>query len=332
MNMYRDTFGTFDTVYLGGGTPSILSLHHIEKILNTVQKNFILSSDTEITLEANPTDLTTNVPTSLIAMGVNRLSIGVQSFDKRVLTFLGRRHTAREARSALENARRAGFTNIGTDLIYGIPGQSIDQWKDTLDETLIYTPEHLSCYELTVAPETPLGRQQRTGTISLPGQEHQYALFITTSEVLEKAGYIHYEISNFAKNMKVLSRHNQKYWYHAPYLGLGPAAHSFAGNRRWWNHRSLSRYCTDTARGRRPVAETERLTTEQLRLEAFSLGLRTKSGINVNDFYARYNYDILLEKKHIVRRLMEEGFVEVANGRLYPTRHGMAIADSLSQL
>ncbi len=166
----------------------------------------------------------------------------------------------------------------------------------------------------------------------MPGDELQYEFFMKTSEFLDDAGYIHYEVSNFAKGKEHTSRHNQKYWDHSPYLGLGPAAHSFQWNQRWWNHCSLDQYLASINAGNLPVEETETLTMEQLRLEAFYLGLRTKRGIFLQDFKKNYHYDLLTEKKKILARLEEEGFISIQDGCLYPTLTGLAVADSLSMI
>ena len=164
----------------------------------------------------------------------------------------------------------------------------------------------------------------------MPGEDLQYEFFMKTSQFLVDAGYIHYEVSNFARNMSLASRHNQKYWNHTPYLGLGPAAHSFLGNKRWWNHRSLNRYQASIKAGETPVEETEILTMEQLRLEALSLGLRTKEGIRLQDFANQYHLDLLIEKKMILAKLQEEGLISIQDGCLHPTLTGLAVADSLS--
>jgi oxygen-independent coproporphyrinogen-3 oxidase len=330
MALYCGSFESFDTVYLGGGTPSVLSVNAVEEILTNIRKHFTVMPNSEITLEGNPQDLDMPMLTSLRDLGVNRLNIGVQSFSEDILSFLGRRHTADTARRALDNARRAGFTNIGIDLMYGIPGQDIRQWLATLDEALYHGPEHLSCYELTVETTTPLGKQLESGTISLPDEGLQAEFFINTSELLESSGYLHYEISNFAKDLTLLSRHNLKYWNHTPYLGLGPAAHSFVNNRRWWNHPSISRYIGDLDQGTPPVEATEHLTPDELKLEALYLGLRTRFGIDLAAFATAYGEDILSEKKDLIARLVDEGLVVVNRGRLLPTRRGMAVADALS--
>ena len=328
--MYPNRFNAFDTVYIGGGTPSLLSPQQLKDILTGLEKNFDFTSDPETTIEANPADLDRSLLESMRDMGVNRINIGIQSFEDGVLDFLSRRHSAKQAMSAIETSRKAGFQNIGLDLIYAVPGQDINSWLTTLKEAVAFSPEHLSCYQLTLAAKTPLGIRYQAGEFLMPGEELQYEFFVRTSEFLKDAGYIHYEVSNFARGTKYASRHNQKYWDHSPYLGLGPSAHSFRDNRRWWNHRSLEQYITEINAGILPVEETEILTTEQLRLEALYLGLRTKKGVSLHDFKTRYRYDLFAEKREILNKLQEEGFIAIRDGRLYPTQAGLAVADSLA--
>jgi oxygen-independent coproporphyrinogen-3 oxidase len=334
MKMYRTRFNPFDTVYIGGGTPSLLSPEQLESILISVKENFILISNPEITpeitIETNPADLNRSFLESMRKIGINRINIGVQSFDEKVLDFLGRRHSVRQAISAVEGSRKAGFHNIGLDLIYGVPAQDIGSWLDTLKQALVFSPEHISCYQLTLEAKTPLGIRYQVGEFTIPGEELQHEFFMKTSEFLEDAGYIHYEVSNFARGKEHTSRHNQKYWDHSPYLGLGPSAHSFQCNQRWWNHRSLDQYLAAINAGNLPVEETETLTMEQLRLEALYLGLRTKKGIFLQDFKNQYHYDLFTEKKRILAKLEEEGFISIEDGHLYPTQTGLAVADSLS--
>jgi len=323
-----------DTVYIGGGTPSLLSPQQLESILKRVRKNFDLISNTEITpeitIETNPADLDRSSLESMREIGINRINIGVQSFDEKVLSFLGRRHSVKQAVSAVEASRKARFHNIGLDLIYGVPEQDINSWLDTLKQAVAFSPEHISCYQLTLEAKTPLGIRCQAGEFSLPGEELQYEFFMKTSEFLKDAGYIHYEVSNFAKGPGCTSRHNQKYWDHSPYLGLGPSAHSFQCNRRWWNHRSLDQYLAVIKAGNLPFEETEILTMEQLRLEALYLGLRTKKGVSLQDFKNQYHYDLFKEKKKILSKLEEEGFISIQDGYLYPTQTGFAVADRLA--
>jgi oxygen-independent coproporphyrinogen III oxidase len=329
MEMVQGQWGAFDTLYLGGGTPSVLAISQVREVLTRIQENFALLPEAEISVEANPGDLDLMYAEGLCEAGVNRLTIGVQSFDQRVLDFLGRRHTVQHAEMAIEASRKAGLDNIGLDLIYGVPGQSLESWLSTLEQALRFEPEHLSCYQLTVEDRTPLGIKVQRGEIAAPGENLQHTFFMKTSEFLEHAGYIHYEVSNFAKDMTWASRHNQKYWDHTPYLGLGPAAHSFQTNRRWWNYRSLDQYVSDLKSGYRPVEEMETLTMEQLGLEALYLGLRTRKGIRLQDFSDRYHMDLWADKP-ILARLQEEELVSIRDGYLSPTRAGLAMADSLA--
>jgi oxygen-independent coproporphyrinogen-3 oxidase len=330
MATYRSRFNRFDTVYIGGGTPSLLSPQPLESILVRIRENFDLISKTEITMETNPADLNRSYLESIRKIGINRINIGVQSFDQEVLAFLGRRHSVRQAILAIEASKKAGFHNIGLDLIYGVPGQEIGSWLETLKQAVAFSPEHLSCYQFTLEAETPLGKRCQAGEFSIPGEELQYEFFIKTSQFLDGAGYVHYEVSNFAKGTEYPSRHNQKYWDHSPYLGLGPAAHSFQHNQRWWNYRSIDQYITGINAGNLPVEETEILTMEQLRLEALYLGLRTKKGVSLKDFKNQYGFDLFTEKEKVLNKLQEKGYLSIQDGHLYPTPTGLAVADSLS--
>ncbi len=330
MDMYSRKFSIFDTVYIGGGTPSLLHVQQLRDIFQKIEKSFVLPPNTEITIEANPADLDISFLKALQDMGVNRLNIGIQSFDRQILAFLERRHTAEQAIYAIEAARNAGFDNIGLDLIYGVPGQDMASWLDTLSVAVSFHPEHLSCYQLTLDADTSLGIRRQKGDFSLPGDDLQYDFFMKTADILKDAGYIHYEVSNFSRDMRFFSRHNQKYWNHTPYLGLGPGAHSFVKGQRWWNYRSLEKYITEIEAGKQPVQEMESLTMEQLQLEALYLGLRTKRGINISKFAGRYNCDLIAQKEKVLKRLQEEGLVAIQNGCLRPTLSGLAVADSLS--
>jgi oxygen-independent coproporphyrinogen-3 oxidase len=330
MAMYQETFTRFDTIYIGGGTPSLLAVKHFDSILSQIRNVFIVSPNTEITVEINPADTAREYLESLRQLGVNRLNVGVQSFDDAVLAFLKRRHSVHQAIDTIETALKAGFENIGIDLIYGVPGQDMTSWRDTVSRALSYELAHLSCYQLTIEAGTPLGLRHERGEIVFPNEDLQHAFFIKTSETLENAGYVHYEVSNFAKDMSLASQHNQKYWNHTSYLGLGPAAHSFTGHTRWWNHSSLDKYVRDIETGKPPISATEMLDREQLYLEALFLGLRTKRGIHLHNFFDRYGYDLMSEKSDALARLDKAGFIEIRNGYLQPTRTGLAVADTLA--
>ncbi len=332
MDFYREDFRHFDTLYIGGGTPSLLTAEDPSSLLEAVTTCFTLLPEAEITLEANPADLDRPYLHALQRLGINRLNIGIQSFDDNILRFLGRRHDRRQAVLAIEAAREAGFENLGLDLIYGVPGQECGPWIEDLRQALSFRPAHLSCYQLTMEPHTPLQMGHLKGDFALPDEDRLSDFFFRTSGALQEAGYLHYEVSNFAGNENLLSRHNQKYWRHAPYLGLGPSAHSFLGNKRWWNHRDVAAYGESVAHALPPREAEEVLTPDQLRLEAWLLGLRTMRGIDLNDFQRRYNYDVLTEKGEDLGPMVEKGLLEIRDGFLRPTLAGLAVADSLALL
>ncbi|GAB6267431.1 MAG: radical SAM family heme chaperone HemW [Smithella sp.] len=327
---YRNFFSSFDTIYIGGGTPSLLSVQQIDDILTTVNKYYKINRRAEITIEVNPGDVSLEYFQTLRKSGISRLNIGVQSFDDKILQLLGRRHSAKEAIAAIEAARAAGFDNLGIDLIYGVHGLSIKSWKNTLQKAVSFKPEHISCYQLSLDDRAPLYKKYSSEGWHLPDENTELKLFLTTAEELENAGYMHYEVSNFSRSAKLQSKHNMKYWQHLPYLGLGPAAHSFLGNKRWWNTSAVKTYLNKIAQAKMPLEDTETLSAEQLQLEALFLGLRTKAGIDLKHYKTKYGADLLKDKKTIIDALIEDKLVELKNGFLRPTRTGMAVADSLA--
>jgi len=324
--LYGDNFGTFDTLYIGGGTPSCLSDPELAVLLDVLRRHCSLAPQTEVTLEANPDDLSPARLEHFISLGINRLSLGIQSFNDRELQFLGRRNSARQNHQALRWVRSRDGLQLAVDLIYGVPGQTLAGWLDALRQVLTYRPEHLSCYQLTVEAGTPLAAMQQQGLIEPLAEEAGAEFFLQTSDYLAGNGYEHYEISNFAINRRQRSRHNCKYWSHAPYLGLGPAAHSFQNGVRWWNVPSLEQYCQALLSGRTPTQDREVLTAEQIRLEALFLGLRTTDGIPLQ----------LLGESSQARTalstLQASGLVRLDRTRIVPTQKGFAVADSLPLL
>ena len=314
----------FDSLYLGGGTPSILGEGRLARLFEGLRRHFTFSSDAEITMEVNPDDATVSGLCLMKSLGVNRLSLGIQSFDDRELAFLKRRHDSAQARAAIRAAMDAGFSNIGLDLIYGLPGQTNRGWKGTLEQAVSFRPAHISCYFLTVEGEAPLAAMAREGKVVLPGEERLRSLFLLTSRFLESRGFIHYEVSNFAASDRLVCRHNDKYWTHAPYLGLGPAAHSFDGRSRRWNLRSVEAYCEALREGKSPVEGSESLSPEQLALERCYLGARTKRGISLAD--------VPQAARPALRELRRARLVRKEGGRLIPTTRGFLVADSLPVL
>ena len=322
--LYKGLFKEpFDSLYLGGGTPTALETQQLKEIIDCVSSCYYFKDDTEITIEANPGDVDMGMCAALKAMGFNRVNLGVQSFNDDELLFLGRRHNADEAKDAIEFLRGAGFNNVGIDLIYGLPGQSLEIWKKNLERAVTFNPEHLSCYQLNIEKGTPFFRMREKGLIEPLKEETEESFFLETSEYLEGHGYIHYEVSNFAKGEKHYSRHNRKYWDHTPYLGLGPSAHSFDGSSRWWNVRSVTDYFKAIEKGSRPVEECEKLNQEQLMMETVSLGLRTKWGFDMNILHQSDETD------KVISTLVKSGYIHVRDRRIIATRKGFLIADHL---
>ncbi len=325
-SLYKSRFPLFDSLYIGGGTPSLLDEQTLTSLIKGIFHGFAISPDAEVTIECNPDDVTPGKAALFLALGVNRISLGVQSFGDKKLGFLQRRHSASQAEQALVCFQRAGFDNVGIDLMYGLPGQSESDWLETLDLALDFEPSHLSCYELTISAGTPFARMREEGGFAPLEEEEGRALFLATAQYLADRGYIHYEVSNFAKEKKFMCRHNRKYWKRTPYLGLGPSAHSFAHGERWWNVRSVSRYNDCLRKGRSPVEGSEKLTQDQASLESLALGFRTKEGLDETLFQNRpHAYEIITE-------LCASGLVSREDGRILPTPKGFLVADSLPLL
>jgi len=330
----------FDTVYFGGGTPSQLSAGELGQVLEACRAQ--LPFDTPwMFLEANPEDVTVEACAAWRSLGVRTLSLGVQSFSDEALRFLGRRHTGTQARTVVETALAAGFDTVSIDLIFGLRGQTAEDWRRELEAAVALAPQHLSCYQLTIHPRTQFGVQAKHGQLSEMPEDDQATLFELTHRFLADAGWPAYEVSNFARGPAHQSRHNRKYWDHTPYLGLGPSAHSLAAAetsspaRRWWNERGTPRWERRLAAGERPIEGQELLGPKDLAAEALLLGLRTTAGIDLEGLRARYGVDLLAANDTLVTRLVDEGHVVLRAGpdggpRLVPTLAGLAVADGLA--
>lgn len=313
----------FDTIYLGGGTPSLLTESQIERLMGAVIKRFPMDSCPEITIEANPGDIQPARVRHWIGLGFNRISLGIQALDDPALQLLGRRHTAARAVAALTICRDTDLI-LAADLIFGFPGHLPEAWRHTLTAMIEYAPEHLSCYQMTLDPGTPMATAVKTGTLTPVGENMEVHLFNLTHEVLIAAGYDHYEVSNFARKPEHIARHNTKYWLRTPYLGLGAAAHSFDGSRRWSNHRDIDAYCCAIETGRKPVAATETIGPDETLRETIFLGLRTRWGIPC-DRLPRQLFS------HIrCRQLIDSGYLEQSAGRLRPREKGFTVADAIA--
>jgi len=316
---------TFDTIYLGGGTPSLAPPDAIDRVLSAAHEHLDIEAGAEVTLEANPDDLTEEILSRYRESGVSRLSLGIQSLRDEDLEFLTRTHSAEEGVAAFRAARKAGFANITVDLLYGLPHRTREEWRDILDRTLDLGPDHVSAYQLTFEPGTPFKRYRDTGRIPTLTEEEERARFLFTREWLAAAGYEQYEVSSFAREPRFESRHNKKYWEGAPYLGVGPAAHGYRPPERWWNAAAVRTWAADLKAGRLPTAGAETPTAEERRLERLFLGLRTTRGVAL---------DVLGEEPEsipLVARLVEEGLAVLGESHLRLTPTGLAVADAVAR-
>jgi putative oxygen-independent coproporphyrinogen III oxidase len=309
-----------DTVFFGGGTPSLLLPSEIRSLLDAVRSVFSLADGAEVTLEANPGTLTAAKLGGIREAGVNRISIGVQSFADSELRMLGRSHTAAQSAEAVRLSRAAGFDNIGLDLLFGVPGQTEDSLRHSLEKAVSLGPEHVSAYGLTVHEGTPFGERVRRGEVRMPGEEETAEAFLLVSSVLTGAGYEHYEVSNYAKPGG-RCRHNEGYWTHEPYAGFGPSAHSFTGSVRMWNVSDLAEYAERIRAGLSPEAGRETIDAEKRRIESVGLGLRRSEGVPL---------DLCRPRSGAIEAWVLSGLAVVADGRLRLTTPGFLLADGIA--
>ena len=332
--------GKAATVYFGGGTPSLLPSQSVETILLALDKFYGLGADTEITFEANPGTLDKKGLQQLQATGVNRLSLGVQSFDPEILAMLGRIHGPDEAVQAVEQAQNAGFKNIGLDLIFATPGQDETSLEKQLDQALALEPTHLSCYMLTLEPGTPLHALHGAGRFSPMPKPDQVDLFLSASKLLTSRGWDHYEISNYARSVDFRSRHNSACWQMVPYIGFGPGAHSYTrsvgpgGEKsyiRSWNPSDLTAYINALQAGQMPKADREVLTLEQRQMEWLMVGLRTAEGLSFPSGQALFQNRFLAVFQDVMAGLVNQGLAREAGQRFMLTLQGWARLDSIIQ-
>ncbi|MBP5391437.1 MAG: radical SAM family heme chaperone HemW [Bacteroidales bacterium] len=266
------------TLYIGGGTPSVLPTEILNEAVSAIRDAFKIAEDYEFTVEVNPDDITEDYALSLRKMGVNRVSMGVQSFKDSHLRWMRRRHDSETAIKAYRILRSAGFDNISLDLIFGFPLMTLKDWEENLDRITDLNPEHISAYQMGIDPETPLERMEKTGEFSLPSQEESEEMYSLLQKKLKDGGYIQYEVSNFCKP-GYHSRHNSSYWNRTPYLGLGPGAHSFIGRHREWNTSDIATWCDLSTM---QIREGETLSPEDVFNEILMLGLRTAAGVSLD--------------------------------------------------
>jgi oxygen-independent coproporphyrinogen III oxidase len=326
--MYRDDFShrPFSSIYIGGGTPTVLSPEQLGLLVRVIREHFPIDNSIEFTVEANPNTVTSEKLSLLLALGVNRLSLGIQSFSDDILQTLGRLHNGEQAADAFRLARSMGFRNIGIDLIYGIPGQTETHWEETLDAAIALKPEHVSAYSLSLDHGSQFMREAEAGAFTMPDDEVVAAMYERTVQTLNNARYEHYEISNFSLP-GYECRHNMNYWDRGEYLGLGPGAWSFISGRRYANIPDIAEYSQRMSTGRSAVDDQETIGPEPSAMEMILLGLRTMKGLDLLRFEMEYGPDFLRRLESNAVPLRDAGLLRVTDGRLMLTERGILLSD-----
>ena len=319
-----------ETIFFGGGTPTLLPAETLTRLLSECLDAFPVAPDKEleISIEANPATVDKNDLAMLRRAGFNRLSIGVQSFTDRELALLGRPHTASDARQTLLDARRAGFTNINLDLMYGLPGQRIGDWGYNLERALALAPEHLSLYELTVEENTPLADQVRSGSLHLPAEEEVLGMLETTKTMVRQAGFTRYEISNYARS-GFQCRHNINYWQNRPYFGLGPGAVTCLDHRRYTATKDIEQFAEHIAADKPIWEDEEHLTKEERFRETVVMGLRMTRGVSISGLRRRFGIDPVAYYGTTLDRLIKQGLLRHDNDHLRLSKQGLLLANTV---
>lgn len=327
IKLYSDklTIRKIKTIYIGGGTPSTLSSETVNDILKTVSDNFEIEEGAEITIEANPESLRKNKIISYRQAGINRLSLGVQSFLNKELTFLGRIHDVEESLNTIEIIKN-NFDNYSIDIIFAIPEQTFAEFKESLNKAIEINPPHLSLYNLQIEKGTLLYKKINNNEIQKISEELDYKMYNYAIEQLIKNKYNHYEISNFAKK-GYESKHNLIYWDYEPYLGLGPSAHGFNGSNRYFNVQNIYSYNKEISKNNFPVEEIVKLSKKDLITERMIMGLRLKKGINKNKFKSRFGVSIDELYGDVIDKLKKENLIQVDDEKITLTKKGLNLGN-----
>ncbi len=319
---------TIETIYFGGGTPSLMPAAQLGGILDILHETFVVSSNAEITLEGNPDDLDAKKLRELLAMGVNRLSVGVQSFSDADLLLLNRNHNAQQADRCIKAAQDLGIDNITLDLIYGIPGSGWKQWQTNVDQAIALQVPHVSAYALTVEEKTLLHHQIEKGMVTAEPDATHEAQYFHLIDRLGEAGIEQYELSNFAKP-GYRSRHNGAYWKGIPYLGLGPSAHSFKGKTRTNNVANNAVYLRALDEGRLAIASQETLSDRDQLNEYLMTQLRIVEGLDLQLLKEKWGFDLLYQEEELVQEWLSEDLIRIENNHLRLTRYGFMVSDAV---
>ena len=317
------------TIFLGGGTPTTLNPFQLERILKECVNEFTIASNAEITIEANPATVGIELMKSIRTMGYNRISIGVQSFDKAELKLLDRAHGPKEIHSTVDCARKAGFDNLSLDLMFAVPNQSLSSWENNLNKALEKNPEHLSTYNLTIEQGTAFSKLQSNGKLIMPDDDHQLELYKKTIERLTKKGFHHYEISNFAHRGKEC-KHNITYWENKNTLGLGAGASSYMNGTRFKNINLPAHYIRQVKEKKIAVEHSETLELRQAMGETIMLGLRLLQGISIHQFEKRFQISFINLFRNIISALKEKELVIIEKDYLRLSQKGLFWADSVT--
>ena len=316
-----------NTVYFGGGTPSLLETTSIDYLLDQINKYFNVEANAEITLEANPEDLDKVKVSDYASLGINRISLGVQSFDDRILKSLNRQHSGSQAINAIDALKSGGIDNLSIDLIYGIPGQGASAWQANLKQAVAMDIPHISSYALTIEDKTAFGNWQKSGKIKAVNDVKYNDDYNALCEVLSKANYTHYEVSNFAKS-GFESKHNTSYWRQEHYIGLGPGAHSYNGVNRQFNISNNARYIK-SLKNDEFCFEQEELSETELFNEYLLTGLRTNQGINFSEFQRKFSVNLYEKHKDFIDQCLDEKMATLVNNQFILTDAALILADSV---
>ncbi len=327
-SIYRDDFShrSFNSIYIGGGTPTVLSPLQLGRLIRIIREYFSIDERAEFTVEANPNTVTSEKLSLLLAQGVNRLSLGVQSFSEEILQILGRLHSGEQAADAFRLARGAGFRNIGIDLIYGIPGQTATHWEETLGAAIALKPEHVSAYGLSLDDGSQFKREAEAGGFTMPDDEVIAAMYEHAVHTLNNACYGHYEISNFSLP-GYECRHNMNYWDRGEYLGLGPGAWSFISGTRYANISDTTEYSQRLSSGRSAIDAEETIGLVPSARETILLGLRTMKGLDLHRFKTEFGENLLRRLERNAVPLRDAGLIGLTEGRLRLTDRGILLSN-----
>ena len=328
---YRELWGErpLQTLFFGGGTPSLLPPEKLASFICFLRQELPFIPEPEITIEANPHSLTEQGAEILASAGVNRVSLGAQAFQDHLLQAIGRKHVTAQIAESVGMLRRAGIENINLDLMFGLPGQGLPEWRDSLEQALALEPAHLSCYALTLEPGTPLATWQKAGLVQLPGEDEQADMYDLARRLLQRAGYEHYEISNFSLPGR-RCEHNLLYWHNHPFIGLGSGAAGYVNGCRYVNAPDVQAHIQTWERGQPRYVQCEQLTIDQQMDETMMVGMRLLEGVAEEYFRLRFKVSYRDVYQEAIDELAARGLVEQVEGRLRVTERGLLLENQVS--